>query len=53
MYPSLQEFLKALDQKGELKRIAAAVSPLLEITLKISYSFSTCVRSKWLLWHCC
>lgn len=32
MYSSLQEFLKALEQKGELKRITAEVSPLLEIT---------------------
>lgn len=32
MYPSLQEFLKALEQKGQLKRVKAEVSPLLEIT---------------------
>lgn len=30
-YDTLQEFLTALDQHGELKRIAAPVSPILEI----------------------
>lgn len=32
MYAGLQEFLKALDQAGELKRISVEVSPILEIT---------------------
>jgi 4-hydroxy-3-polyprenylbenzoate decarboxylase len=32
MYPSLREFVDALERAGELKRIAAKVSPVLEIT---------------------
>ncbi len=32
MYPTLREFIFALDQAGELHRIKAKVSPLLEIT---------------------
>lgn len=32
MYAGLQEFLKALDNAGELKRVSAEVSPILEIT---------------------
>lgn len=31
MYPTLRDFLTALDRAGELKRISSAVSPVLEI----------------------
>lgn len=32
MYPTLRDFLEALEQAGELQRVSAKVSPLLEIT---------------------
>ncbi|MFN7021593.1 MAG: UbiD family decarboxylase [Phycisphaerales bacterium] len=32
MYPTTRDFIQALDRAGELKRIAAPVSPVLEIT---------------------
>ncbi len=32
MYPTLRDFIQALDQAGELHRVAATVSPILEVT---------------------
>ena len=46
MYPTLRDFIEALDQAGELHRITAPVSPMLEISEiadRVSKSPAACV----------
>ena len=45
-YPTLRDFIAALDQAGELHRITAPVSPMLEVTQivdRVSKSQAPCV----------